>query len=60
MSKNSNKTIEFSALDRHYEQYSENYLTAVKRVFESSWYILGKEVEQFEQKYSSLYGGIVV
>ena len=34
----------------------EEMLTAVSRVIDSSWYVLGKEVESFEQEWSEMCG----
>ena len=37
-------------------QYRDEILEAIKRVVDSGWYILGKEVEQFEQKFADYCG----
>jgi len=38
------------------EAHFEEYLAAVRRVLESGWYILGKEVEAFEAEYAKWVG----
>lgn len=38
------------------QAHFEEYLTAVRRVLESGWYILGKEVEAFEAEYAKWVG----
>lgn len=44
--------IEFNLLDRQYAMYADEYKQAALRVLESGWYILGKELEDFEQNYA--------
>lgn len=38
------------------EQYFDEYLAAARRVLESGWYVLGKEVEAFEHEYAAWNG----
>lgn len=38
-------------LDRGYHKYKEEYDRAVIKTLESGWYILGKEVEKFENRF---------
>ena len=38
------------------EPFFEAELDAVRRVMESGWYVLGREVEAFEQEYASYVG----
>ncbi|MFM7869110.1 MAG: DegT/DnrJ/EryC1/StrS family aminotransferase, partial [Planctomycetaceae bacterium] len=35
----------------------DELLAAVARVVDSGWYILGREVEQFEQEFAEFHGG---
>ncbi len=44
--------INFNQLDRGYLKYKEEYDRAVLRVLASGWYILGKELEKFETRFS--------
>lgn len=44
--------IKANVLDRQFYSYKSQYEEAVLRVLNSGWYILGKEVEQFEQEYA--------
>lgn len=48
--------IKFSRLDRVYEKYKEEFDKAVIDVLESGWYILGKNVEEFEKKFADFVG----
>jgi dTDP-4-amino-4,6-dideoxygalactose transaminase len=50
------KNIKFNVLDRIYERYAEEFLEASERVLKSAWYILGKEVTAFEDKYAQFCG----
>jgi len=50
------KTIPFSQLKSLYEAHSEEYDEAVLRVLRSGWYILGEEVEAFENEFSAYTG----
>jgi len=40
-----------------YEAYKSEIDEAVSRVLENGWYILGKEVEQFEKEFAAFHGG---
>ena len=46
--------ILFNSLKKHNELYKQQILDSIERVFDSQWYVLGKEVEKFEAKYSEL------
>ena len=46
--------IEFNVLDRQYRQFQDEYEAAALRALRSGWYILGKELESFEQEYAAL------
>ncbi|MCG9723556.1 DegT/DnrJ/EryC1/StrS family aminotransferase [Shewanella sp. Isolate7] len=48
--------IEFLNLDKVNAQYSEELKNACCRVINSGWYILGKEVEEFELEFSNYCG----
>ncbi len=39
-----------------YEAYKQDIKEAVNRVLESGWYVLGKEVEAFEQEFADFHG----
>ena len=47
------REISFNVLDRLYKRYSDEFNKAALRVLESSWYILGKEVDLFEKEFAS-------
>lgn len=44
--------IPFLDLKKINEQYEEEIVSSIKRVVESGWYILGKEVEAFEEEFA--------
>lgn len=44
--------IEFSDLSRKYALYQKEFEEAAFRVLRSGWYILGKELEKFEEKFA--------
>jgi dTDP-4-amino-4,6-dideoxygalactose transaminase len=46
----------YDRLDRQYERYADEYKSAVLRVLDSAWYILGNEVENFEKNYAEYMG----
>ncbi len=46
------REISFNVLDRLYKRYSPEFNEAALRVLESAWYILGKEVTQFEKEFA--------
>lgn len=48
--------IEFNVLDRQFFKHQKEYEEAALRVLRSGWYILGKEVEHFEQEFSNYIG----
>lgn len=48
--------ISFNQLDRSYQKHNEEYNKAVLDVLESGWYVLGKNVEAFEKKFSTFIG----
>ena len=48
--------IKFNVLDRIYERYAQEFSEATERVLRSAWYILGKEVSTFEDKYAYFCG----
>jgi len=48
--------ISFSRLDRGYTKYKDEYNRAVIKTLESGWYVLGKEVEIFENKFRNFIG----
>ncbi|EOS43951.1 hypothetical protein C809_03437 [Lachnospiraceae bacterium MD335] len=43
--------IKCNVLDRQFQMHQEEYEEAALRVLRSGWYILGKEVEQFEEAF---------
>ena len=45
--------IEFNVLDRQFRQFQDEYEAAALRALRSGWYILGKELEAFEQEYAA-------
>jgi dTDP-4-amino-4,6-dideoxygalactose transaminase len=48
--------IEFLDLKRINASYSQELKEAISRVVDSGWYILGKEVEEFEEKFADFCG----
>lgn len=46
----------YDRLDRQYEMFADEYRTAAIRVLDSAWYVLGKEVENFEKAYAEYMG----
>jgi len=48
--------ILFNSFKKHNELYKKQILDSIERVFDSQWYVLGKEVENFEASYSKLTG----
>lgn len=48
--------IEFNVLDRLFFEHQREYEEAALRVLRSGWYILGKELETFEQEFASFCG----
>jgi dTDP-4-amino-4,6-dideoxygalactose transaminase len=45
--------IPFLSFEKTNEQIAKEMVNAFQRVFESKWYILGKEVKQFEESYAA-------
>lgn len=48
--------IKFLDLQKINEKYSEEFKKAFERVLKSGWFILGKEVENFEKEFASFCG----
>ncbi|MFA6459158.1 MAG: DegT/DnrJ/EryC1/StrS family aminotransferase [Candidatus Paceibacterota bacterium] len=48
--------VEYNVLDRQYKAYQKEYEDAALRVLRSGWYILGKEVENFEKEFAGFVG----
>ncbi len=48
--------IPFGDLKRHYYEIQEQIDTAIQRVLESGWFVLGKEVENFERHFAEFLG----
>lgn len=48
--------VEYSVLKRTYDLHSEDYEAAAFRVMRSGWYVLGKEMEEFERKFAEYLG----
>lgn len=48
--------IKCNVLDRQFQMYSQEYEDAALRVLRSGWYILGKEVQQFEEEFAVFTG----
>jgi dTDP-4-amino-4,6-dideoxygalactose transaminase len=46
--------ILFNSFKKHNQKYKEQILASVERVFDSQWYVLGNEVDNFESNYSNL------
>ena len=40
-------------LKRQYELYADEYKQKALEVLDSGWYVLGREVEQFEQEWAA-------
>ncbi len=51
-----NEPIPFNDLRAHYRAHKAEIDAAVARVLESGWYILGREVEAFEQEFAAYIG----
>lgn len=50
------KKVPFGDLKREYKEIKEDIDFAIKRVLESGWFILGKELEQFEEEFAKFIG----
>lgn len=48
--------IPFNSFKKHNELYKKQILDSIENVFDSQWYVLGKEVENFEASYSKSTG----
>lgn len=48
--------IQCNRLDRGYQLYKEEYDKKVLDVLQSGWYILGKELEEFEKRFAEFLG----
>jgi dTDP-4-amino-4,6-dideoxygalactose transaminase len=48
--------IEFAGLQQQYDKIADQIEQAVHRVLEGGWFILGRELEKFEQEFSSYIG----
>lgn len=48
--------IDLAVLGRQFKLYQEEYEAAALRVLRSGWYVLGPEVESFEQSFASYVG----
>ena len=45
--------IKCNVLDRQFQMYQEEYEAAALRVLRSGWYVLGKEVNEFEENFAN-------
>ena len=48
--------IEFAGLQQQYDEIADQIEQAVHRVLKSGWFILGQELEEFEQEFSGYIG----
>ena len=48
--------VSFGNLRTHYDAYREEIDAAVRRTLESGWYVLGRELEAFEQEFAAYIG----
>lgn len=48
--------VEYTSLKRNYDLYASEYQEAANRALSSGWYILGPELESFEQNFASYLG----
>lgn len=48
--------IDLAVLDRQYQLYDQEYENAALRVLRSGWYVLGPEVEAFENEFAAYVG----
>ena len=48
--------IEFLDLKKINAQYEQEFKEAANRVIDSGWYLMGKELEAFEQNYATFCG----
>ena len=52
--------VDFVRLKRGYDLYAQEYEKAAFRAMRSGWYILGKELEEFEAGICRIHGGKVL
>ena len=48
--------VSYSVLKRTYDLHKDEYENAVLRVLKSGWYILGKEMDEFEKQFAGWIG----
>jgi dTDP-4-amino-4,6-dideoxygalactose transaminase len=48
--------VPFGNLRAHYDAYREEIDAAVRRALDSGWYVLGREIEAFEQEFAAYVG----
>lgn len=48
--------VEFVSLKRQFDRYAEEYEAAALRALRSGWYIMGKELERFEERFAAYLG----
>ncbi len=48
--------VDFAVLARQYEKYQTEYEEAALRVLRSGWYIMGKELDAFEEQFAAYTG----
>ena len=48
--------VDFAVLARQYEKYQTEYEEAALRVLRSGWYIMGKELDSFEEQFAQYTG----
>ena len=46
--------IPFNSFKKHTLLHKKEILDSIENVFDSQWYVLGNEVENFESSYSNL------
>lgn len=51
------EAIAFNNLRFVHEQLAEELHAAMRRIFESAWFVLGREVEAFEREFADYHGG---
>jgi dTDP-4-amino-4,6-dideoxygalactose transaminase len=49
-------TVLFGNLRAHYDAHRQEVDAAIRRVLESGWYVLGKEIEAFEKEFAAYVG----
>ena len=48
--------VKCNVLNRQFEMYQQEYEEAALRVLRSGWYVLGKEVQMFENEFAAYTG----